>query len=88
MSTRLEVLKSKLKPITPSETLHSMYPVEEFCTDNKLFLVASAEIKKGGVDDDISELEERDSSGTVVRRYLYWSIFDLNMSSSSGYELI
>ena len=88
MSTRLEDLKSKLKPITPSETLHSMYPVEEFCTDTNFFLVASAEIQKGGVDDDISELEERDSSGTVVRRYLYWSIFDLNMSSSSGYELI
>ena len=88
MSTRVDDLKRKLKSITPSETLHSMYPVKEFCTDNKLFLVGSAEIKKGGINDDISELEERDSSETVVRRYLYWSLQDLDCNSSKGYELI
>ena len=93
MSARLDDLKSKLKSIKlksikPSEALHSTYPVKEFCTNNQLFLVGSAEIKKGGIDDDISELEERDSSGIVIRRYLYWSLFDLNGSSSSGYEII
>lgn len=88
MSTRLDALKRKLKAITPSETQYSLYPVKEFCTDNKLFLVGSAEINKGGIDDDIAELEERDNSDIVVRRYLYWSLQDLDCSFDKGYELI
>ena len=88
MSTRVNALKSKLKSIEPSETQHSLYPVKEFFTNNKLFLVGSAGISKGGIDDDIAVLEERDNSNIVVRRYLYWSLQDLNCNTDKSYELI
>ena len=88
MSTRVNTLKSKMKSIEPSETQNSLYPVKEFFTNNKLFLVGSAGISKGGIDDDIAVLEERDNSNIVVRRYLYWSLQDLDCSTDKGYELI
>lgn len=89
LNLRIERLIGSLKSISPaSETSTDLYPIEEFEEGNTLFIISTSSTTKGGLDDDICEIEERNSSNENIRKYLYWSLGDLSGNVSGGYKIL